>query len=135
MSDYTLIVPDEMVEAARHIAEATSQPIEQVLLERLKTALPLPTLPLDEEEELEALRHLSDDALWLIAKEQFSAIVKERMETLMDKNSLGILENEARQELEALVVRGERMTLRKAEAAYLLQKRGYPVTSKDLASH
>jgi len=128
MSDYTLIVPDEMVEAARQIAEATSQPIEQVLLNRLKTALPLPAIPLDEEQELEAFRHLSDEALWLIAKEQFTTTIKGRMDDLMDNNSRGILDDEARQELEGWVERGERMMVRKAEAAFLLEKRGYSVT-------
>jgi hypothetical protein len=134
MSDYTLIVPDEMVEAARQIAEATSQPIEQVLLNGLKTALPVPPLPADEEEELTALRHLSDDALWLIAKEQFSDAIKARMDILMDNNSRGMSGSAERKELEALVARGERMMVRKAEAAFLLKQRGYPVASKDLVS-
>lgn len=134
MSDYTLIVPDEMVDAARQIAEATSQPIEQVLLHRLKTALPIPLLPPEEETELDALPHLSDEALWLIAKEQFSDEIKTRMDELMDWNTQGTLTGELRQELETFVERGERMMVRKAEAAFLLTKRGYAVDSKALAS-
>lgn len=134
MSDYTLIVPDEMVDAARLIAEATSQPIEQVLLHRLKTALPIPLLPPEEEAELDALPHLSDEALWLIAKEQFSDEIKTRMDELMDWNTQGTLTGELRQELETFVERGERMMVRKAEAAFLLTKRGYAVDSKALAS-
>jgi hypothetical protein len=89
MTTFTLTVPDEMVEAAQQIADATSQPLEEVLLSRLKTVLPLPVLPPDEEAELAALAQLSDDALWTFAREQMPRDISEHMESLMDKNSLG----------------------------------------------
>jgi len=134
MSDFTLTVPDEMVQAARQIAEATSQPLEAVLLSRLKTALPLPVLPPDEEAELTALLQLSDDALWTFAREQMPRELSERMETLMDKNSLGTISPAEYQELESLVERGQRLTLRKSEAAAILTRRGYHVTPQDLVA-
>jgi CHAD domain-containing protein len=115
VSDFVLNIPDEVIAAARQIAEATAQPVEDVLLNRLKTVLP--ALPPDEEAELEALHHLSDDALWTIAHE--------RMQDLMDKNSLGTISPEEYAELEQLVDRGQRLTLRKSEAAAILTRRGY----------
>jgi hypothetical protein len=135
MSDFILNVPDEMLAAAREIAEATAQPIEDVLLSRLKTAFPLPALPPDEEAELEALRHLSDDALWTIAREQMPKDPQERMQILMDKNSLGAITAEEYAELESLVDRGQRLMLRKSEAAAILSRRGNKVTPKDLGVH
>lgn len=124
MSDFTLTVPEEMVQAAKQIAEATSQPLEQVLLSRLKTALPFPTLPPDEEAELTALAQLSDDALWTFAREHMPRDLSEQMETLMDKNSLGTITPIEYAELENLVERGQRLTLRKSEAAAILKRRG-----------
>ncbi len=134
MTDFTLTVPDDVVAAARQIAEATEQPLEKVLLSRLKNALPLPLLPPNEEAELEALKHLSDDALWTIAREQMPRESQEQMQALMDKNSLGTISEGEYQELEALVDRGQRLMLRKSEAAAILTRRGYKVTPHNLTA-
>lgn len=128
MSNFTLTVPEEVMAVARQIAEATEQPVEEVLLSRLKNALPLPVLPPDEEAELNALQHFPDDALRHIAREQMPHDVQERMQALMDKNSLGTISPEEYKALEHLVDRGQRLTLRKSEAAALLTRRGYSVT-------
>jgi hypothetical protein len=59
-----LTVPEDISVRARQIAEATEQPVEQVLIEHLKTlSTPLPVLPPEQQAELDALHHLSDDAL------------------------------------------------------------------------
>ena len=76
MGDYsvTLPVPDYIYDRARQIAKGTAQSIEAVLVQQLKDAFaePLPVLPPDEQSELEALAHLSDEALWTIAREQMA---------------------------------------------------------------
>lgn len=123
MGSFTLTVPDEMVKAAQQIAETTSQPLEVVLLSRLKSALPLPPLPPDEEAELQALHYLSDDALWTIAREQMPDEQQAQMQTLMDKNSLGTISPDEYPTLEDLVDRGQRLMLRKSEAAAILTRR------------
>jgi hypothetical protein len=132
MSDFTLTVPDEMLAVAQQIAEATEQPVEQVLLSRLKNALPIPTLPPDEEAELDALRHLSDDALWHVAREQMAQNLQKQMQILMDKNSLGTISQDEYKQLEDLVDRGQRLIVRKSEAAAILTRRGYKVTPQSL---
>jgi len=76
------------------------------------------------------LHHLSDDALWTIAREQMPEDVQARAHALMDKNSPSIMADEEHGELEHLVERGDRLMLRKAEAAALLRKRGYTFTQK-----
>lgn len=64
-----LTIPEDISDRARQIAETTEQPVEQVLIEHLKTlSVPLPALPPEEQAELDALHHLSDDALWTIAR-------------------------------------------------------------------
>lgn len=130
---FTLDIPEDVVSAARRIAEATSQPLEKVLLNRLKSTFPLPPLPSDEEAELDALTHLSDDALWTLAREQLPDSVQEHMTILMDRNSRGTITPEEYAELEGYVDRGQRLMLRKSEASAVLTRRGYTITPKDLA--
>ncbi len=127
-----LVLPEDIAARARQIAETTSQPVEQVLIDYLKTlSAPLPELPPAEQAELDALHQLSDDALWTIAREQMPTEVQARAHELMDKQSFGTVPDEEQAELERLVERGDRLMLRKAEAAAILRNRGYPFTQKD----
>jgi hypothetical protein len=132
MSNFTLTVPEEVYRQAYHIAEETSRSVEQVMLDHLKRlSPPLPLLPPDEQAELDALQYLSDDALWTIAREQMPSDTQERTQVLMDKNSLGTISEGEYQELASLVERGNRLMVRKAEAATLLIERGHPFTQRD----
>ena len=131
MSHYTLTVPEEVYSRACRIAEETAQPVEQVLLAPQNLPEPLPVLPPDEQEELDALQHLSDDALWTIAREPMPEDVQERLQVLMDKHSLGTIRDEEYQKLEGYVARGNRLMVRKAEAAGILMERGHAFTQKD----
>jgi hypothetical protein len=134
MNDFMLAVPDEVYHRARQIAHDTAKPIEQILIDHLKTLAPvLPVLAPDEEAELEALHHLSDDALWTIAAEQMPDDLQARMQILMDKNSRGTINPDEYSELESLVERGQRLMLRKSEAAAILTQRGYKVRPQDMA--
>jgi len=136
MADLIILeVPEDISVRAREIAETVAQPVEQLLLDHLKTlAPPLPVLPPDTQVELAALHHLSYDALWTIAREQMPEDVQARAHALMDKNSGNVMTDEEHAELEKLVERGDRLILRKAEAAALLRKRGYTFTQKDFLS-
>lgn len=125
-----LSLPQEISERAKQIAESTSQPIEQVLIAHLQS-LSMPSLPIDEQSELDALHHLSDDALWTIAREQLPADIQSRANELTHKNALGHINQEEQNELAMLVSRADRLMLRKAEAGVILQTRGYLFTQKD----
>jgi hypothetical protein len=127
----TLQIPEYIYEHARQVAETTAKPIETVLVEQLEEAS-VPLLPPDEEAELASLKNLSDDALWTIAREQMAASIQERMQVLMDKNSRGTITPDEYRELEDFVDRGQRLMLRKSEAAALLTDRGYKITRQDL---
>jgi hypothetical protein len=133
MADLIILeVPEDISVRARQIAAAVAQPVEQLLLDHLKTlAAPLPSLPPDTQAELDALQHLSDDALWTIARELMPEDVQARAHVLMDKNSRSVMTDEEHKELEQLVERGDRLMLRKAEAAALLRRRGHTFTPKD----
>ena len=137
MSDYpiTLTIPSHIYDRARQAAEATDQPIERVLLQQLEDALspPLPELAPDEQAELDALVHLSDDALWTIAREQMPEDRQIRLQSLMDRNSIGALTESEQEELNQLVEQSQRLMVRKAGAAALLTRRGHPVTPQTLS--
>lgn len=111
-----------------------AQPIEQLLVDQLATTFsaPLPTLAPDEEAELAALSHLSDDALWTIVREQMPADIDARLQILMDRNNFGTITPTEYAELEQNVERGNRLMLRKAEAAALLTARGHKVTLQQM---
>jgi hypothetical protein len=119
-----LVLPDDIAARARLIAETTSRPVEEVLIDYLKTlSAPLPVLPPDEQAEIDALHHLSDDALWTIAREQMPDDVQARAHELLDKNSMDTISDQEQTELERLIDRGDRLMLRKAEAAAILRDR------------
>jgi hypothetical protein len=138
MSQYsvTLPIPDYIYDHARRIAEGTSQSIEAVLLQQLQDAFtaPVPDLAPEEQRELEALSLLSDDALWTIARERMPEDRQARLHALMDANSQGKLTDRQQAELEALVIQGQRLSVRKAQAAAVLTGRGYRVTLEALSA-
>lgn len=131
MIDYIVSVPEDVYRRAQEIAETTDQSVEQVLTEHLN-AFASPMLPPDEEAELAALKHLSDDALWTIAREQLPQDIQTHMQHLMDRNTSGELTTDEYAELVALVERGQRLMLRKSEAAAVLTHRGYTVRRSDM---
>ena len=127
-----LTLPDEISARAHQIAESSSLTVEQVLIDHLKTlTVPLPALPPAEQAELDALHYLSDDTLWTIAREQMPDDVQTQAHELMDKNSRGLITEQECDELEKLVERGDRLMLRKAEAASILRSRGYLLIRHD----
>lgn len=113
-----LTIPDDISDRAREIAETTAQPVEQVLLDHLKTlSAPLPTLPPELQAELDALKHLSDDTLWTIARDQMPDDTQARAHDLMTRNTRGTISDAEYAELQALVERADRLMVRKAAAA------------------
>jgi hypothetical protein len=133
MADQILLtIPSDILRRAQQIAESTELPVEQVLVDHLKTlAAPLPTLPPEVQAELDALHNLSDDALWTIAREQMPVDVDARAHKLMDKNNHGEISDREAAELDALVERADRLMLRKAEAAEILRARGHQFKQSD----
>jgi hypothetical protein len=127
-------IPENLSTRLQQLAARRRQPVEKIVADRLFTALDdeLDSLPSAEEAELRALHHLSDDALRVIAAEQMSADNQALLARLMERNSQGILTQEEQETLAALVVRGDQLMLRKAEAAAILVHRGYPRSVTDL---
>jgi hypothetical protein len=130
MSKYIIAIPRLLYEKAQRLAQHTAQSVDELICTRLAGALDQPVLdlPSDERAELQAMSYLSTDALWTIAREQMPPDVQHTMAQLMDKNSQGTITAEEFRDLSALVERGQRLTLRKAQAMKLLLDRGYMVS-------
>ena len=134
MSKYTIAIPPSLYEKAQRLAQQTSQSVDEIICTRLEGALeqPMLDLPSDERAELHAMSYLSTDALWTMAREQMPPDVQQAMSQLMEKNSQGTITAEEFRDLSALVERGQRLTLRKAQAMKLLADRGYAVSLDSL---
>ena len=130
MSKYTIAIPHLLYEKAQRLAQQTSQSVDEIICTRLEGALdqPMLDLPSDERAELQAMSYLSTDALWTIAREQMPPDVQQAMTQLMEKNSQGTITEDEFRDLSTLVERGQRLTLRKAQAMKLLLDRGYAVS-------
>lgn len=128
-------LPEDIAARVREIAATTAQPIEQIVFDHLQSlSLQLPVLPPDEQAELDALHHLSDDALWTIAREQVADEAQAWAGILLNKNSSGTITDAEAAELEQLVQRADRVMLRKAEAAAILKARGFVFSQADFRS-
>jgi hypothetical protein len=136
MSDYTISIPSALYEKAERVARQTAKQVDDVILTRLEGALDEPTfdLPTDERDELKAMAYLSDDTLWTIARERIQTAVQERMSALMTRNTRGTITDAEHKELAELVERGNRLTLRKAQAMKYLTERGHTIRIDDLKS-
>jgi hypothetical protein len=138
MSDYavTFPVPADLYGRAPQVAAGTAQSVEAVLLQHLQAAFmaPLPALPPDAQRALEALTHLSDEALWTLARVQMAQDKQARLHVRMEANTQGTLAEAQRAALEPLGAQGQRLNVRKAQAAALLTERGYRVTIQALSA-
>jgi hypothetical protein len=122
-----ITIPENLSSRLRQLAVRRRQPVEMIITDRLFTSLDdeLDNLPTEEQAELRALHHLSDDALRAIAAEQMLPENQALLTRLMTRNSKGELSPEEQELLTALVERGDQLMLRKAEAAAILVQRGY----------
>lgn len=123
MSDQIVItLPDDLYARARHLASSTGHSVEKVLLDHLRT-LPSPAVPPDMQTELDALPHLSDDALLTLAGDILSDEIKTRVLMLTGKNGYGVLTTDETEELDRLMQRADRLMLRKSAAHAIIQMR------------
>src|SRR4029434_9110331 len=130
MSKYTIAIPHLLYEKAQRLAQQASQSVDEIICTRLEGALdqPMFDLPNGERTELQAMSYLSTDALWTIAREQMPPGLQHAMSQLMEKNSQGTITEDELRDLSALVERGQRLTLRKAQAMKLFVDSGYAIS-------
>jgi len=122
----SLQVPSSVYRLAKKTAEATSRPIEQVLVDVLSAASPVSEdLPQEHQADLDALAQLNDAELWNIARSTFPAEKRRAYDRLLEKNSAGTLTPAERGALKELRQASEHLTLQKAHAYAILKWRGH----------
>lgn len=121
----TLTLPDNFFQPAQRTAQATNQPIEEVLLHALQASLPsLEGLPDDLRENLTALEMLDDPSLRQVLGERVPATLQRVLSNLLDRRQSVALTDAQQQQLAALQRQADLIMLRKARAAVLLRFRG-----------
>lgn len=126
----TLRVPDPLYEHVQRAAEALKRPLEEVLLEALATALPpLAGLPEEVADDLSTLPFLNDAALFQVVRSTLSAEVHAETDALLARKGRDELAEAEQRRLDDLVRIHEVFALRRAQAALLLQRRGYDLSN------
>jgi len=127
----TLDLPDALYQRLKRTAQATKQPLEEVMLHALNLGSPpaWDDVPPEFQLDIAGLDRMDDEALWKIAKSRKTAAEFARYEELLDRNAEGLLTPEERAELQRLRHEHDLFMLRKAHAAALLRWRGHPVVS------
>ena len=122
-----LDLPEDIYERLQRMAEATNQPVEEVMFQTIRGNLPpsVDDLPPELRDELASLQGLSDRALWIIAKEPLPPDQWRRHEHLLGRNQAGTLTDAEREELSCLRVATDRFVFRRSYALALLKWRGY----------
>jgi hypothetical protein len=133
----TLTLPDNFFQSAQRTAQATNQPIEEVLLHALQASLPsVEGLPGDLLENLTALEMLDDQSLWQVMGERVPATLQRALSNLLDQQQSVTLTDVQQQQLTALQRQADLVMLRKARAAVLLRFRGKRIpTLTELDQH
>jgi hypothetical protein len=129
MSQHIVYIPDSLYAKAERLAQESSQPVNDLIIARLEGAFAEPSIkiPPDERAELQAMKYLSDDTLWTIAREQMSLNSQERTSLLLTKNQSGTISETELTELAELVERGDKLMLRKSQALRYLAERGHTI--------
>ena len=88
----------------------------------------LPSLPDDVEAELAAFHQLSDNLLWLIARTTLTSEEQHELAYLNDEAESRSLNDDEYTQRETLLDAYDRMMIRRAKAASILQSRGYDLS-------
>jgi hypothetical protein len=121
----TLTLPDSFFQPIKRTAQATNQPVEELLVHALQASLPsLEGLPEDFIENLTNLEMLDDQSLWHVIAETVPAPLQRELSALLEQRQSTELSNAERQQLATLQHQADLVMLRKARAAVLLRFRG-----------
>jgi hypothetical protein len=132
----TIELPESIFHRFVQIAEATQQPLEDLIAQSVVSNLPpsAENAPLEMRAELMEMQTLSVDELLAIAQTQAEPIQHEHHVQFLEKNQAGALLPEEQKELTNLRQTADRLMLRKAYAWSVLRWKGHRIPPlKELA--
>ena len=124
----TFKLPEHLYEQLETQARAVTRSVDEIVVQVLARSLPPlveKDLPQALQAELEAMDHLSDEALWQIAESTMNRDKIVLYDVLLDRHQAGTLTPEGQEWLTRLREEAEALMLRKAHAYALLQSRGH----------
>lgn len=127
--EVTLTLPESVYDQIRRAAEKAHRPLAELLVEAVIAAAPAmePSAgPL--RTALAQLSYLNDAALWQAARATMPERQRERLEALHFKQQREGLTTEEHKEEQMLLALYHETVLVRAQAALLLQQRGYDVS-------
>jgi hypothetical protein len=125
----TVSLPGPLYDRIQRSAETQHRPLEEVLVEAAASALPpLTDLPHDVGDDVAGLPFMNDSALWQIARSTPPKELHSEMDALLASKGRDELSAAEQLRLDELVHAHEVAMLRRAQAAFLLQRRGYDMT-------
>lgn len=130
----TLTLPEPLYRRLQSRARGAARPIDQIAVQILSRAIPPAVeedLPSHLRIELQAMEHLSDDALWQIAQSTMNPDKVALYDVLLERHQMGSITPEGQEMLTRLREEGEALMLRKAHAYVLLQSRGHRFPSPE----
>jgi len=135
MSSYpiTLNLPEHLYRRLQQTAQSMRQPLEKVLVRAVEKGSPpgWDDVPAPFQVELAALDRLDDEALWHIARARQTDDEMTRYVELLENNAVRALSLAEQRELVAFRDAANLFMLKKAQAAALLQWRGYVIPPAD----
>lgn len=124
-----LQVSGQLYARAQQTVGNNQQALEQLLVSAMMSELSLlDDLPDEMVMDMATLALLNDRALWRVARQTMSEEHYERMDELLALKSQKVLTATQQQELDAYLAVYDQIVLQRAEAAVLLQQRGYDLS-------
>ncbi len=128
----TLNLPETVYEQIKRAAERTRRPMHDVMVEAVAAVAPVvDTAPEDMLAALAQMAYLNDAALWRAARATMTEEQRERLETLHLQQQRQILTFDEQAEEQALLALYRETILIRAQAAVILQQRGYDLADLD----
>jgi hypothetical protein len=125
----TIELPESIFHRFVQIAEATKQPLEDLIAQSVVSNLPpsAENAPIELRAELTEMQTLSVDELLAIAQAQADPIQHEHHVQLLENNQVGELPPEEQKELTSLRQTADRLMLRKTYAWSILRWKGHRI--------
>jgi predicted transcriptional regulator len=128
----TVNVSEEIYRRLEERARAAAQPVASVVAQTIAQSFaPEERLPPALKAELDAMEHLSDEALWTIARSVASPDTLALYDLLIERKQEGALTPEGQQWLAQVAHDTDSLMVRKAHAFLLLKQRGHTLPTLD----
>jgi len=125
----TINLPRSLVRELEITARRHQRTLSGIVRDLIMQAKPaLPTLPDKIEAELAALPNLSDDVLWLVARNTLTKTEQDELAVLNQQAKQTPLTEKEEASREALLATYNHMMVRRAQAASLLTARGHDLS-------